>query len=162
MRIESEIILAYYWRHYFKTWKNEEEQSHLSWNMMIGSFSRSLMSIPLPFLMTSGCFSTNTHPMWLKKTPLAELYGSASIKVSKKIAIFTLLVIKEPIKDLKNILPVSLKAWCPRWSRTYDNKLNSIIKLLLEKWKGLSLTHLWCSWIRHKDEKDEKRNRKII
>lgn len=55
--------------------------SHFSWNMMIWSHSRSLMSICLPFLITSGCLRTKTHPVWLNSSPLPGLYGSALVSV---------------------------------------------------------------------------------
>jgi hypothetical protein len=63
--------------------------------MTSGSFSRSLMSMFLPLLMTSGCFLLISQPMWEKKNPRLELWGSAS---------------------------VSLYLWCCRWSRTHMYK----------------------------------------
>lgn len=65
------------------------------WIMTSGSFSRSLMSMFLPLLMTSGCFLLISQPMWEKKNPRLELWGSAS---------------------------VSLYLWCCRWSRTHMYK----------------------------------------
>ena len=49
------------------------------WNITTLSALRSESSSFFPFSMTSGCFRTNSQPMWEKKKPLKALWGSASV-----------------------------------------------------------------------------------
>lgn len=67
------------------------------WNVTTGSARRSLTSIVFPFLMTSGCFFTISHPTWAKNSPLLTLCGSAF---------------------------VSVNLWCTRWSLAHQKILN--------------------------------------
>ena len=61
------------------TRRNRCTSTYLFWYMTTGSFSRSVRSRPLPLEMTSGCFLVNSQPIWAKKKPLLELWGSASV-----------------------------------------------------------------------------------
>lgn len=52
---------------------------YLRWNMTILSSYKSLRSSCCPFLMTSGCFLTSSHPTCEKNKPLLALCGSPSV-----------------------------------------------------------------------------------
>jgi len=90
-------ILLLYWCHFNRTtpvratrkYHNQRDTTYFFWNMAYGSISMSVMSIFLPFSMTSGCLRTINHPMCEKKNPRDALCGSAT---------------------------VSLYLWCCRWS----------------------------------------------
>lgn len=55
--------------------------TYFFWNANMGSLSRSLRSIPLPFSLTSGCFLQSSQPTCEKKKPLLALCGSASVSL---------------------------------------------------------------------------------
>lgn len=67
--------------------------TYFFWNATSGSASRSDMSTPFPFALTSGCLRTSSQPTWEKKKPRFALWGSAS---------------------------VSLNLWCTLWSRAHS------------------------------------------
>lgn len=77
--------------------------THFFWNMSSGSVSRSDMSIPFPFSLTSGCLRTSSQPTWEKKKPRLASWGSAS---------------------------VSLNLWCTLWSRAHSCTWFCKIKIL--------------------------------
>lgn len=63
------------WSHCDRKWID----TYFFWNARTGSFSRSVMSIPLPLADTSGCFLHSNQPMCAKKKPRVALCGSASV-----------------------------------------------------------------------------------
>lgn len=55
------------------------ETTYRFWNIIIGSASKSDISIFLPYSKTFGCLRDINHPTWLKKKPRFALCGSASV-----------------------------------------------------------------------------------
>lgn len=66
-------------RYFLMTWRQRVVFTYLLWNITILSAYRSLISICFPFVLTSGCFLTISHPTCEKKKPLLALWGSASV-----------------------------------------------------------------------------------
>lgn len=67
--------------HYYISNNGNKNFTYFFCHLRIGSAYRSLRSIPLPLVLTSGCFLQRSQPTWEKKNPRLALCGSASVSL---------------------------------------------------------------------------------